>query len=187
MVNKDKPIVAIFGGSFDPPHLGHQEIVHTIIKNLSIDLLLVVPAYLNPFKSSSLASAAQRLQWCHTLFDDVDNVKVDNYEISEGKSTPTSQTVKHFNKVYNVKYLIIGSDNLESLTQWHHFQWLNRHIIWVIVSRSGHGLETHALREYRVITLNIPTSSSHIRVSKDLHYIDTKIKQSVHNVLKGNQ
>ncbi|CAA6817256.1 MAG: Nicotinate-nucleotide adenylyltransferase (EC [uncultured Sulfurovum sp.] len=187
MVNKNKPIVAIFGGSFDPPHLGHQEIVNTAIKNLPIDLLLVVPAYLNPFKSSSLASATQRLEWCHTLFDNVDKVKVNNYEISEGKSTPTSQSVKHFNIVYNVQYLIIGSDNLESLTKWHHFEWLNHNIIWVIISRNGHELETDELREYRVITLDIPTSSSHIRFSKDLHYIDNKIKQSVHNVLKGNQ
>ncbi|MEA1879723.1 MAG: nicotinate (nicotinamide) nucleotide adenylyltransferase [Campylobacterota bacterium] len=186
MVNENKSIVAIFGGSFDPPHLGHQEIVNSVLKNLEIDILLVVPAYLSPFKSSSLASATQRLKWCHTLFDDVDKVIVDDYEIAEGKSTPTSQSVKHFNRVYHVKYLIIGSDNLHTLTKWHHFQWLNNHIIWVIVSRDGHPVETSELREYRVITLDISISSSHIRVSKDLHYIDNKIKQSVQNVLKGN-
>ena len=58
MVKNDKQVVAMFGGSFDPPHLGHQRIVEKAIKSLEIDILLVVPAYLNPFKISSLANAS---------------------------------------------------------------------------------------------------------------------------------
>ena len=121
MVNHQKPTIAIFGGSFDPPHKGHQLIVEKAIENLQIDRLFVVPAYLNPFKTSSLADAPTRLSWCHTLFDSIDRVKVDEYEIKEGKSTVTSQSVKHFNQEYNVKYLIIGSDNLSTLKKWHEF------------------------------------------------------------------
>ena len=58
MVNQSKPTVAIFGGSFDPPHKGHQRIVEKATEVLDIDKLIVVPAYLNPFKTSSLANAA---------------------------------------------------------------------------------------------------------------------------------
>ncbi len=185
MVNQSKPIVAIFGGSFDPPHLGHQQIVESATKNLEIDTLLVVPAFLNPFKSSSFASATQRLKWCHTLFDNLDRVLVEDYEILEGKSTTTSQSVKHFNIRYNVKYLVIGSDNLDSLTKWHHFEWLNANIIWVIITRDGHALELDSLRDYKILTLDAPMSSTDIRTYKDLHYVDKKIKKSVQNVLQG--
>jgi nicotinate-nucleotide adenylyltransferase len=187
LVNQSKPTVAIFGGSFDPPHLGHQQIVLLASESLDIDKLLVVPAYLNPFKSSSLASASQRLAWCHVLFDTVPNVQVDDYEIQEGKSVRTSQSVKHFNIAYDVKYLIIGSDNLDSLTSWHQFEWLNTHIVWVIVTRESHPLTLDILREYKVLTLNASSSSSQIRARKDLHYVDKKIKKSVHNVLEGNK
>ena len=186
MVNQSKPTVALFGGSFDPPHMGHQHIVDTAIKNLDIDHLLVVPAFLNPFKHTSLASASQRLEWCHLLFDDLDKVIVDDYEIREGKSTTTSQSVKHFNIMYDVKYLIIGSDNLPELTKWHHFKWLNAHIIWVIITREGYHLDVDALREWKVLALNAPMSSTGIRRLKDLHYVDEKIKHSVQNVLQGN-
>ena len=185
MVKKHKPVAAMFGGSFDPPHLGHQSIVQEVIKNLDIETLLVVPTYLNPFKVSSLASIAMRLEWCHILFDDIPKVVVDDYEIQEGKSTYTSDSVKHFNIAYNVKYLIIGSDNLASLTKWHQYEWLNENIIWVIVTRNGYTLDVEGLREWKVLTLDEEISSTTIRTSKDLHYVDNKIKKSVQTVLEG--
>ncbi len=184
MVKEDKQIVAMFGGSFDPPHLGHQHIVEKALKSLEIDKLLLVPAYLNPFKISSFASAKQRLSWCHTLFDNVDNVVVDDYEIKEGKSTTTSQSIKHFNIHYDVKYLIIGSDNLSTLTNWHNFEWLNAHITWVLITRENHPLETDILREWKILTVDIPISSTDIRRDKTLHYVDKRIKQSVNEILK---
>jgi len=185
LVKKDKPVAAMFGGSFDPPHLGHQSIIQEVVKNLDIKALLVVPTYLNPFKVFSLAPASLRLEWCHILFDSIPKVVVDDYEIKKGKSTYTSDSVKHFNIAYNVKYLIIGSDNLESLTKWHHFEWLNATITWVIVSREKYPLVLDGLRDTKVLHLDAPMSSSQIREEKDLHYVDNKIKKSVQQVLEG--
>ena len=187
MVNQSKPTVAIFGGSFDPPHKGHQLIVERAIEELDIDKLIVVPAFLNPFKTSSLANAQQRLKWSHLLFDEIPNVIVDDYEIKEGKSTTTEQSVKHFNKVYSVKYLIIGSDNLSTLTKWSQFKWLNSHITWVIVSREGHPLSLNQLKDYKIIMLEANISSTNIRECKDLYYVDKKIKKSVKDILEGKK
>lgn len=185
MVNHQKPTIAIFGGSFDPPHKGHQLIVEQAIENLQIDKLLVVPAYLNPFKSSTLADASTRLSWCHTLFDSIDRVEVVDYEIKEGKSTVTSQSVKHFNQAYNVKYLIIGSDNLSTLTKWHAFEWLNETVTWVIVTRDNHHLDTDELNTWVLLPIEAPMSSTQIREEKDLQFIDEKIRASVKHILEG--
>jgi len=186
LVNQSKPKAAIFGGSFDPPHKAHQAIVQRALENLDIDKLIVVPAYLNPFKSSSLASAEQRLAWCHTLFDDIPNVIVDDYEIKAGKSIRTSQSVKHFNRCYHVHYLIIGSDNLSTLTRWHEFEWLNQHVEWVVVTRKGHSVEAKELRSWSILTLDKNVSSTNIREEKDLSQVDKKIENSVKQILKGN-
>ena len=185
MVNHQKPTIAIFGGSFDPPHKGHQLIVEKAIENLQIDKLFVVPAYLNPFKTSTLADAPTRLSWCHTLFDSIDRVKVDDYEIKEGKSTVTSQSVKHFNQTYNVKYLIIGSDNLSTLTKWHAFEWLNETVTWVIATRDNHHLDTDELNKWELLPIEAPMSSTQIREEKDLQFIDEKIRTSVKHILEG--
>ncbi|MDQ7085185.1 MAG: nicotinate (nicotinamide) nucleotide adenylyltransferase [Sulfurovum sp.] len=186
MVNQSKPIVAIFGGSFDPPHQGHQAIVQKISNTLDIDTLIIVPAYLSPFKQSSCALATTRLKWCNTLFERLPKVKVDDYEIQEGKSTTTVQSVKYFNMIYTVKYLIIGSDNLSTLTKWQDFVWLNTHIIWVIITRQGYPITTARLQNWKIITLDVPISSSQIRSYQDISYIDKKIQKSVHHVLQGD-
>jgi nicotinate-nucleotide adenylyltransferase len=160
-------------------------IVQKAIEHLEIDKLLVVPAYLNPFKKATLSSGTQRLLWCHQLFDTFAKVTVEDYEIQQGKSTFTSQSVKYFNNDYHVKYLIIGSDNLNNLTQWHHFTWLNANITWVIVTRKDYPLLTKELRKWEVLALDIPASSTQVRDDKAWHYVDNIIKKTVQKVLKG--
>lgn len=185
MVNKPKPTVAIFGGSFDPPHKGHQAIVQKAIENLEIDKLIVLPAYLNPFKKSSLANAKQRLSWCHELFDTIEDILVSSYEIKEGKSIKSSQSVKYFNIKFFVKYFIIGSDNLLTLTKWHEFEWLNSNIIWVVFTRKGYPIQTNNLRKFIILELDEDANSTEIRDKKRLNYIDNKIKNSVKQTIKG--
>jgi len=177
--------IALFGGSFDPPHIGHQQIVEKAVQCLEIDKLFVVPAYLNPFKSSSFASADKRLGWCQTLFAKLAKVSVEDFEIQQGKSTFTSETVKHFNMTYTVKYLILGSDNLSSLSKWHEFDLLNAQITWVIVTREGYELNVEGLRDWKVLTLNSQTSSTQIRKDKTVCHVDNKIKESVKKTLEG--
>ncbi|SFV71470.1 Iojap protein [hydrothermal vent metagenome] len=185
MVNQSKPILAIFGGSFDPPHEGHQAIVKLASKYLDIDKLIVVPAFLNPFKKTSSALASQRLEWCQTLFDNIPKVQVDDYEIQEGKSTTTSQTLKHFNSRNHVKYLIIGADNLSTLEKWHQFEWLNTHITWVIITRENYPIISDSLKSWKVLSIHKAMSSTAIRDKQDLQHVDNKIKHSVQKVLQG--
>lgn len=185
MVNHQKPAIALFGGSFDPPHKGHQRIVEKAVEDLAIEKLLVVPAYLNPFKASALADPHTRLAWCHALFDAMEHVEVSDYEIKQGKSTVTSQSVKHFKKMYDVKYLIVGSDNLSTLTKWHEFKWLNENVTWVIATRSNARLDTSELKKWLLLPVDIPVSSTQIREEKDLQFIDNKIKRSVKHILEG--
>ncbi|MFT7824568.1 MAG: nicotinate (nicotinamide) nucleotide adenylyltransferase [Sulfurimonas sp.] len=179
--------MAIFGGSFDPPHRGHQKIVSEAVQTLDIDRLLIVPAYLNPFKQSSLAPPAIRLEWCHTLFDTMPKVAVSDYEIRQGESTYTSQTVKHFQNEYDVKYLIIGSDNLKSLTKWHEFEWLNEQVTWVVATRHGSHMNTEMLKKWKRLELDVDISSTEIRNLKQLDSVDRKIQDSVKSLLKEKQ
>ena len=185
MVNSGGGTVAIFGGSFDPPHRGHQQIVTEAIQSLDIDRLIVLPAYLNPFKTTSLADAYQRLKWCRTLFADIPKVIVSDYEIRQNRSVKTAESVRHFQKHYDVKYLIIGADNLSTLTQWHDFEWLNNEITWVIVTRPGFELDTGMLRSWKLLKLHTPVSSSTIRKEKNTEAVDTQIADSVKNILEG--
>lgn len=187
MGKKTRESIAIFGGSFDPPHKGHQLIVSKAVAILDIDRLVIVPAYLNPFKQNSLAPAKLRLQWCQTLFDPLEKVSVSDYEIVQGKSIYTTDTVKHFQKMYDVKYLIIGSDNLASLTKWHQYEWLNQQVIWVVATRRDSSFDTSMLRKWIKIELDEAISSTHIRSTQQLDGIDQRIIDSVKQVFKQKE
>ena len=175
--------IAIFGGSFDPPHKGHQEIVQRAVEALNIDKLIILPAFLNPFKESSLASAKQREGWCHTLFDRIPGVEVSDYEIKQGRPVYTSESLQHFQTLYDVRYLIIGSDNLTSITQWHAFEWINSTITWVIAEREIHPMQTEMLRSWIPLKVDMPISSTKIRQSGYLDMIDDRIKEDVNTLL----
>ncbi len=155
--------IALFGGSFDPPHFGHKSVVEEALKILDIDKLIVVPTFLNPFKKSSFFTAKERLNLTKELFKDFDRVVVDNYEIEEQRATPTAQTLKYFQQKYNVEYLIIGADNLEDIEKWHKFEWLNSQITWVVATRKGYEIKSNKLRDVKILEVEADISSTQIR------------------------
>jgi len=155
--------VALYGGSFDPPHIGHLAVIKESIKLLDINRLVVIPAFLNPFKADSHYSPSERLKLSNELFGKIPKVLIDNYEITEGKATSTAQTLKHFQKKYKVKYIIIGADNLSSITKWYNFSWLNSNITWVIATRARYKLNTAPLQSFRILKVEVDISSTEIR------------------------
>ena len=77
--------IALFGGSFDPPHIGHEAIVKAILDLEYIDKVVVMPTFLNPFKSKSHASSQLRLRWLREIFLSYKNVEINSYEVDLNK------------------------------------------------------------------------------------------------------
>lgn len=155
--------IALFGGSFDPPHLGHLSIIKESLKMLEIDKLIVVPTFLNPFKKSSNETPYQRLKLSKELFGTISKVFISDYEINQGRATTTIQTLNHFQEQYRVKHIIIGADNLTSIHEWHEFKKLNEQIIWVIATRDSYKLETTFLKRFILLQIDVNISSTKIR------------------------
>jgi len=173
--------IAIFGGSFDPPHLGHKAIVDKALEILDIDKLIVVPTYLNPFKSSSSAIPIDRFNWATKVFEN-SRVVVSDFEIKQNRAVYTSQTIQYYNSLYSVKYLIIGADNLKSLNKWYNFKYLNDNITWAIASRDGIKLETAELKSWVRLDVEADISSSFIRKELNFDSVDNKIKDDIKKV-----
>ena len=92
--------IALFGGSFDPPHAGHDAAVKAILSSLKPDLLIIMPSFLNPFKKSFSAPPQLRIRWCRALWSDAPHVEVSDYEISQNRSVSTIQSVKFLLEKY---------------------------------------------------------------------------------------
>jgi len=131
--------IAVFGGSFDPPHLGHKSIIQEALKSLDIDKLFVVPTYLNPFKNEYFLSPKIRLETMQNLTKEMKKVEVIEYEVMQKKKCSTIETIEYFKSKYKLDriYLIIGADNLVSLDKWYRIDKLKEMVTFVVASRSG--------------------------------------------------
>jgi len=165
--------IALFGGSFDPPHIGHKSVVEEALKVLDIDKLIVIPTFLNPFKSKSYFTTDERFKLSFELFEEFNKVVVDDYEIKEEKPTATAKTLRYFQQVYNVKYLIVGADNLENIEKWHEFEWLNSQVTWVVATRKGHSVQKDKLKDCKILSIDVDISSTEIRnnMTKESSYM----------------
>ncbi len=177
--------IAMFGGSFDPPHIAHEEIVKQVIKNMDIDRLFVVPTYLSPFKDKYHLEPHERFELLKELFSDEKKVIVSDFEINQNRAVPTIETAKYINEQYKPQkiYLIIGSDNLESLHLWNSFEELQSLVNFIVISREGYEVKNDII-QFKVINMDIDISSTTIREDFNSKYIPTKIKQKVNNIWK---
>jgi len=179
--------VAIFGGSFDPPHIGHQTIVNKALDILDIDKLIIVPTFLSPFKKDSLASPQMRFKWCKSIFSHNSKILVSDYEISLNKAVYTEETVRYFKKYYFIKYLIIGADNISKVTSWKGFHWLNNNIIWVIATRDNHHIDTNKIKKFIILNIGVEVSSTKIRICNNLEHVDRRISAQVNTIIKKHK
>ena len=176
--------IAIFGGSFDPPHAGHVAVVERALAALPIDMLYVVPAYVNPFKSGTHAPPEMRRQWLKRIFENEKRVEVSDFEIKQERPVPTIETVRHFRKYDPVIYLIIGSDNLASLSKWHAFDALDRLVTWVVATREGY---EDTLGKQPCLDIDIDISSTELRSLEKTHLLPDCVREEIENYYKDIQ
>jgi nicotinate-nucleotide adenylyltransferase len=151
--------VALFGGSFDPPHIGHKAVVEAALNLKDIDKVVVIPTFLNPFKSSSHLSAKQRLQLTKKMFEKFERVEVSDFEVLKAHKVPSIITVEHLLKSYDKVYLIIGADNLASLHKWQDYERLEKLVTFVVASRDNIEIP----KKYITLNVDEPISSTQIR------------------------
>ncbi|TLP39601.1 nicotinate (nicotinamide) nucleotide adenylyltransferase [Arcobacter arenosus] len=176
--------IAIFGGSFDPPHIGHQTIVKKALKKLDIDLLLIVPAYLNPLKVKSFLDAKTRFKLLKKLFSKKESVKVSSFEIDMKRPVYSIETIKFVLKKYKPEklYLIIGADNYKSFHLWDSFEEIEKLVTLVVVTRDG--IKYNNNGNVKKLKVDIKISSTELRNTFRLNYIPKKIRKDVKNIWK---
>lgn len=113
--------ILIYGGAFDPPHLGHARLLETAINYVKPDITFVIPSGVSPHKRRSGTPYWVRYDMAKRTFLSLsDSVVVSSLE-SKGRRNYTIQTVKKLIKKYpgSHLYLLIGSDMLASFPTWH--------------------------------------------------------------------
>jgi len=130
--------VAIFGGSFNPPHVAHLLAVVYALATEPIDEVVVVPVYRHPF-SKELAPFADRLEMCRLCVGWIPNVSVSTVEQELGGESLTLRTIEHLRATRPewALRLLVGADVLADLPKWHRWDRIAELAPPIVLGRAG--------------------------------------------------
>ncbi|MEO7299201.1 MAG: nicotinate-nucleotide adenylyltransferase [Verrucomicrobiota bacterium] len=132
--------IGLFGGSFDPVHLGHLLVAQAAQEELKLDRIFFVPAAQSPFKPETKpTSAAERLKLLRLALAGNSRAEVDDQEIKRGGISYTIDTVRDYARRFpQVKlFYLIGADNVALLPKWREGNELATLAEFLIIPRPG--------------------------------------------------
>ncbi|OGS03718.1 MAG: nicotinate (nicotinamide) nucleotide adenylyltransferase [Elusimicrobia bacterium RIFOXYA1_FULL_47_7] len=132
--------IGIFGGSFDPVHIGHIGLARAAKLQYKLDKVIFVPAKYPPHKiSKRLSSPAVRLKMLRAALNNTAAFSVSRFELVRSGTTYTYQTLKHFKKVYPGAelFFLLGKDSLLDVKNWKNAGLLPRLCGFIAAGRAG--------------------------------------------------
>ncbi len=166
--------IGIFGGTFDPPHMGHIAIVGQAIKQLSLDKVIVFPCGVPTHKHTD-TNMHHRAEMTKLAFSHL-SVDVDTYEFEKSTKSYTIDTVKYVLQLYPdaTITLIIGADSYVQLPQWHKYDQLLELVDLAVAVRSGSSIEhSHYDTAVHVLDMGaLDISSTDIRLRVQFGLLD---------------
>ncbi|MGE3312943.1 MAG: nicotinate (nicotinamide) nucleotide adenylyltransferase [Limisphaerales bacterium] len=132
--------VGLYGGSFDPVHLGHLLVAEAALEEFQLERLLVIPAAQSPFKPGTAPSVPSvRLRMLRLAFAGTPQVEIDDQEIRRGGVSYSVETAAACARRFPDASLcwLIGADHVQSLPAWRQAAKLAELVEFVVIPRPG--------------------------------------------------
>ena len=154
--------IGLFGGTFDPPHLGHLAAALAAHDQLELDLVLFVVAN-DPWQKTEagieVTPAQHRLEMVKVAVSDFDGLRADDSEINRGGLTYTSITLQEMKVVFpnSDLFLLVGGDVAAELDTWKDTDLIRDNTTLVVVDRPGYlGAEPPAGWKFKRVIAETP-------------------------------
>lgn len=190
--------IAIFGGTFNPVHNGHLNLINSIQEKMQFDEILLIPSYLPPHKEvKELASGKDRMRMLSLATEGILNIGICDIELNKKGKSYTIETVKMLKQLFlnSELYLVVGADMLLTFDTWKNWREILKYVFLVASSRNEGEEESllkkaYELNKERIIVvktepfsvssteirnkLKLNEDVSHLLPEKVLHYINQK-------------
>lgn len=173
--------IAVFGGTFDPIHLGHLLIAEQAYELLALDRVFFMPAGVPPHKDRKrITDSCHRLEMVKLAIEDNPHFSLSDYEINKKGSSYTADTLRYFLEAGLAQeiFFLIGADSLTEIYSWREPEYLLENGRFIVARRPdfplSHLLEKPGYKEY----------SSHIHIM-DSQLIDISSSGLREKISKG--
>lgn len=132
--------IGVFGGTFDPVHLGHLRVAEEIREDFGLKMVYFVPCYMPPHKDiDSAALSADRLKMLKVAVRGNPFFRVSDLEIKMGGVSYTIETLKKLGRRFDDIYFIIGVDAFKLIDTWYHYEELFYRTGFIVMTRPASG------------------------------------------------
>lgn len=131
--------IALFGGSFDPVHLGHVACVQHLVEKMDFSKVVLIPTGQNPLKVDRVpASKEDRLKMLKLAIRDyADDITVDEEEVSQNSPSFSFETLERYQENHSPEeiFMVMGLDSFSEFDQWKNFEEIIKMTNLLVVSR----------------------------------------------------
>ena len=134
-------VQVILGGSFDPFHLGHLQMLHESIEQLSPKTLRILPCFQQALKTNQAVASHHRLAMLNLIVEQVNEkydveIVVDDFEISQNQVNYSVDTLKHFSeKTQDSLIFLMGEDSILNIKKWKQWDSLLKYCHIALIKR----------------------------------------------------
>ncbi len=112
--------IGVYGGTFNPPHMGHVRAAQAFYDAVRPDLLLIIPSCTPPHKRmEDEVAPSDRLAMAHLAFSCIEQAVVSDMEIVRGGKSYTADTLTLLSKENTELYFLVGTDMFLSMDTWY--------------------------------------------------------------------
>ena len=179
----------VFGGAFDPLHLGHENIIKTLL--LKFDKVILMPSKQSPGKDLPKASSNQRMKMLSLLCLSIQNSNliIDDYELESNQEPSfTIDSIKYIKNKLNESdelYLALGYDQFNNLSNWHNIELLLKLARIICFNRNELNKDDLSIDCEIVSNFNYDISSSKIRnlIQEDYSKVKDMVNEEIFNYI----
>lgn len=191
--------IGLFGGTFDPIHIGHVDMIRQVCSHISLDKVIFIPAYLPPHKNNTITSYNHRMAMVKLALQHDATFEISDYESRNSNPSYTFYTLSYFKNMYpeDEFYYIMGADSFNSMESWYRWEELLCLSHFIVIDRKDYPLFiNNSIRnvlnksKYSVYHLplnTIPISSTIIRQRlKNGVAIENDLNNDVYRYIREN-
>ncbi|MGW8268122.1 MAG: nicotinate-nucleotide adenylyltransferase [Longimicrobiales bacterium] len=181
--------LGLFGGTFDPPHIGHLIVAQDVVETLGLDRLLFVPAGSPPHKTDRAVSPAPlRLEMVEGITADNGTFGVSDFELTREGPSYTVDTLRHYRGLYPEAeiFFVLGADQAAALDTWQDPDRVAALATLVVMARAGATVPVGEFASVPVTRVDISATEIRRRVlgGRSIRYL---VPESVREIIDRNR
>jgi nicotinate-nucleotide adenylyltransferase len=163
--------ISIFGGSFDPIHKGHLEIIGKLFDDFNMDKVIVIPTNVSYYKKNkAMFTYDKKIEICKLVINNDKKLNGLNIEVSDIERTIKddegfAHTILRLKDIYpnDELFTVIGSDSYNYLNTWRKYELIPQNSTIIVAKRPENEISTSVGIDYLVLEMNNENSSTEIR------------------------